>query len=79
MEQQPESNRTAATVLTAAQSPQSAPNGSAEDCFCCCHHLVSTAAWVPVTQSDVAQRVTALSVEHVRVFHTHLDHPPRFV
>ncbi len=68
-----------AAVFSAADSSHSSTQAAAEDCFCCCQHLVSTAAWASVHEHTFAQRVAPLSAARVRVVHTRLDHPPRFV
>jgi hypothetical protein len=72
-----QSARTESTAFTTPAAPQTAPYGGAEDCFCCCQHIVSTAVWVPIPQLDVVQRPTLPPVEHVRVLLTRLDRPPR--
>jgi hypothetical protein len=79
IDRQPDSRsaRTESTVLTSAGLTQTPPNGGAEDCFCCCHHIVSTAAWTLVPQADLAHRITLPAVEQVRVLRVRLYHPPQ--
>lgn len=79
IDQQPGSGlaRRESTVLTTAGSTQTAPNGGAEDCFCCCHHVMSTAVWVPIPHIDGAQGVSLPSVDHIRVLRARIDHPPQ--
>jgi hypothetical protein len=81
IDQQPASGsaRRESTALTTALSTQTSPNGGAEDCFCCCHHIVSTAARVAIPQVDIAQRVILPPVDQVRVLRTRPDHPPQLV
>ena len=71
--------RPAAIVAATSDSPQQAPANGAEDCFCCCQHVVSVATWIPIPQVQIEERLALLPSAHVRVFHTRFDHPPRFV
>ena len=81
IDRQPDSQsaRTESLALTTAGSTQTAPNDGAEDCFCCCHHVVSTTVWAPLPQVDLAQRVILPAIEQVRVLGTRLDHPPQLI
>lgn len=65
------------SALSAADSTQQSPNSGGEDCFCCCQHIVSTTAWVPIPQSENTARLGLRPVDHIRVFHARLEHPPR--
>jgi hypothetical protein len=65
------------TVLTTGVFTQTAQNGSAEDCFCCCQHIVSTAAWLPIPQVGFAESVRLPPIDQVRVLRARLDHPPQ--
>jgi hypothetical protein len=67
----------AASLSTAGRTQQQTPGGAGEDCFCCCHHIVSTPLWAPLPQPDLIQSVIVPPVEQVRVLHARLDHPPR--
>lgn len=79
IDQQPGSGnaRRESTVLTAGGSTQTAPNDGTEDCFCCCHHVMSTAAWVPIAHVDIAQGISLPPVDHVRILRARIDHPPQ--
>ena len=67
------------SVVISGGSSQATRNGDTEDCFCCCHHLVSTTMWVLIPQVDVSRRLVVPPVEQVRVFRTRLDRPPQLV
>ena len=69
----------ASAVVTSTGSSDTSPTESTEDCFCCCHHLVSTTMWALIPQVDRSQRLVVPPVEQVRVFRTRLDHPPQLV
>ena len=77
IDREPDFARLESTALTAAGSTHTAPTGGAEDCFCCCHHVVSTTARVPIPQAVLAQRVSLPPIEHVRALRTRLYHPPQ--
>ena len=70
---------TESLAFTAPGSSQTAPSDGAEDCFCCCHHVVSTTVWVPVPHADLAQRITVPPVAQVSGLRTRLDRPPQLV